>query len=124
MVQVLAERHNSLARLTRAERESERQLRAALIRVGGYLGLDERSVIRFSETITGRAWCRCGAAQVVEVGERLLDIAVALKGEHQPAVAATRRPRAIGVPLPTVGAINTGQLSGPADSNRRRGGED
>ena len=124
MVQILAERRNSLARLTRAERESERQLRAALIRVGGYLGLDERIVIRFSETITGRAWSRCGAAQVVEVGKCLLDIALALKCEHQPAVAATRRPKAIGVPLPTAAAVNTGQLSGPVDSDLRRGGED
>src|SRR5579859_5124024 len=83
MVQILAERTDSLARLTRAERESERQLRAAFIRVGGYLGLEERIVIRFSETITGRAWSRCGAAQVVEVGKCLLDIAAALKCEHR-----------------------------------------
>ena len=124
MVQILAKRNNSLARLTRAERESERQLRAALIRVGGYLGLDERTVIRFSEIITGRAWSRCGAAQVVEVGKCLLDIAVALKCEHQPAVPATPGPRAIGVPLATVAPINTRQLSGPVDSDRRRGGGD
>ena len=82
MVQILEERKDSLVRLTRAERGSERQLRAALIRVGGYLGLDERTVIRCSEIITGRAWSRCGAAQVVEVGKCLLDIALALKGEH------------------------------------------
>ena len=124
MVQILAERKNSLARLGRAEQESERQLRAALIQVGGYLGLDERIVIRFSETITGRAWSRCGAAQVIEVGNCLLDIAVALKCEHQPAVAATRRPRAIGIPFATAARRNTGQLSGPVDSNRRRGGKD
>ena len=119
MVHSLAERNNSLARLTRAERASERQLRAALIRVGGYLGLDERIVIRFSETITGRAWSRCGAAQVVEVGTCLLDIAVALKCEHQPPVAATDRPRAIGVPFPTAAAIHVSQVSRLVDSNRR-----
>lgn len=129
MVQILAEGNDSLARLTRAERESERQLRAALIRVGGYLGLHERTLIRFSETITGRAWSRCGAAQVVDIGRCLLDIAVALKCEHQAAVPATRRSRAIRVPLPTAVAKNaatksTGQLSTPADSNRRRGAED
>jgi hypothetical protein len=119
MVQILAERQNSRARLRRAERENERQLRAALIRVGGYLGLDERILLRFSETISGRAWSRCGAAQVVEIGKCLLDIAVALKCEHQPPVAATDRPRPIGVPGPMAAAINGSQLSRPVDSNRR-----
>ena len=123
MVQILAEHNSSLSRLKRAERDTDRQLRAALIRVGGYLGLHERIVIRLSETITGRAWSRCGAAQVVEIGECLLDIAVALKSEHQPAVAATRRPRTICGPLPTAVEISTGQLSGPVDSNRQRGGK-
>src|SRR5690242_2396883 len=105
MVEILAQRNDSGARLARAERESERQLRAALIGVGGYLGLNEHIVIRFSETITGRAWSRCGAAQVVEVGKCLLDIAAALRCERQPDVAVTGRPRPVG-------------------SNRRRGGED
>ena len=124
MVQILAARNDSLARLRRAERQSELELRAALIRVGGYLGLDERIFIRFSETITGRAWSRCGALQVVQVGKCLLDIAVALRCENQQAVAPTRRPGAICVSLPRAGAIDTGQLSAPADSNRGRGGED
>lgn len=90
MVQILAERNNSLARLTRAERDSERQLRAALIHIGGYLGLDERTVIRFSETMTGQAWSCCGAAQVVEVGQCLLDIALALKCEPASGGGAAR----------------------------------
>lgn len=127
MIQILAERKNAgaktLARLRCAERESESQLRAALLRVGGYLGLDERTVIRFTEIVTRRAWSRCGAAQVVEVGNCLLDIAVALKCGQQPGVEATR-PRAICVSLPTAAAINAVQLSEPVDSNRRRGGED
>ena len=123
MVQMLAEHNNSHSRLKCAEQDTDRQLRAALIRVGGYLGLDKSLVIRFSETITGRAWSRCGAAQVVEIGKRLLDLALAVKGEHQSAVGATRRPTAVCCPLSTA-AMNSGQLLRPVGSNSRRGGKD
>jgi hypothetical protein len=89
MSQILDGTMDSLIHLARVERESERQLRAALLRLGGYLDWDERAVIRFSEAITGRAWSRCGAAEVVEVGRALLDLAVAVRAGNQADAAVT-----------------------------------
>src|SRR5258708_39986038 len=54
MSQILDGTTDSLIHLARVERETERQLRAALLRLGGYLDWDERAIIRFSEAITGR----------------------------------------------------------------------
>ena len=81
MVPILAETTNSLVQLARAERESDRQLRAALLRVGSYVGLDEPTVIRFSETVTGCPWARCRGAEVVQIGKCLLDIVAAVRRE-------------------------------------------
>jgi len=88
MSQILDGTTDSLIHLARAERETERQLRAALLRLGGYLDWDERAVVRFSEAITGRRWSRCGAAEVVQVGRALLDLAVAVRtGNHTDAAS-------------------------------------
>lgn len=83
MSRVLARTTDSLVQLARVERVTARQLRAALLRLGGYLDWDERAVIRVSEAITGRPWFRCGAAEVVQVGRALLDIAVAVRAGSQ-----------------------------------------
>jgi hypothetical protein len=79
MSQILDGTTDSLVHLARVERESVRQLRAALLRLGGYLGWDERAVVRFTEGITGRPWSRCGAAEVLQVGRAFLDVAVAVR---------------------------------------------
>lgn len=89
MSQILAGTTDSLVQFARVERENERQLRAALLRLGGYLGWDERAVIRFCEAITGRSWSRCGAAEVLQVGRALLDVAVAIRAGNGTDVAAT-----------------------------------
>ena len=83
MSQILAGTTDSLIHLAHVERATERQLRAALLRLGGYVDWDERAVIRFSEAITGRPWSRCGAAEVVQVGRALLDVAVAVRAGNR-----------------------------------------
>jgi hypothetical protein len=89
MGQILDGTTDSLIRLARAERESTRQLRTALLRLGTYLEWDERAVIRLSEAVTGRAWSRCGAAEVVQVARALLDLAVAVRAGNQADAAVT-----------------------------------
>ena len=36
-----------------------RRLRAGVFRLGGYLGLDTRAVVRFGEAISGQRWRQC-----------------------------------------------------------------
>jgi hypothetical protein len=43
------------------------RLRAGVFRLGGFVGLDTRSVLRFSEVISGRRWRRCGSADLEQV---------------------------------------------------------
>ena len=66
-------------RLESAERECGRQLREALLEVGTHLGWDHQTVVRISESVTGRPWRRCGADEVVRVARVLLEVAVALR---------------------------------------------
>jgi hypothetical protein len=65
--------------LARVEHASRRQLREALLEVGGHLGWDHHTVVCISETITGRPWQRCGGDDVVRVARVLLEIATALR---------------------------------------------
>ncbi len=41
-----------------------RRLRAGVFRLGSYLGLDTRAVVRFSEVISGQRWRRCCRADL------------------------------------------------------------
>ena len=41
-----------------------RCLRNGILRVGGQLGFDTRTVVRFSEIISGRRWRRCARADL------------------------------------------------------------
>jgi hypothetical protein len=113
---------DSLIHLARVERETERQLRAALLRIGGYLDWDQRAVIRFSETITGRPWSRCGAAEVVQVGRALLDVAVAVRAGNQADTALT--PGQTAKQRSTVRAANgTCASCSPVEIRRGDGGD-
>jgi hypothetical protein len=44
-----------------------RRLRASVFRLGSFVGLDTRAVVRFSEVISGRRWRRCGSADLERV---------------------------------------------------------
>ncbi|HEY1296979.1 MAG TPA: hypothetical protein VGJ60_28215 [Chloroflexota bacterium] len=70
----MAERHVEVV-----ERTTGRQLREALLEVGTHLGWDHQTVVRISETVTGRVWQRCGADDVVRVARVLLEVAAALR---------------------------------------------
>jgi hypothetical protein len=61
------------------ERATGRQLREALLEVGTHLGWDHQTVVRISETVTGRAWQRCGADDIVRVARVLVEVAAALR---------------------------------------------
>jgi hypothetical protein len=69
-----AERQHS-----RVEDASRRELREGLLEVGRRLGWDQHTVIRVSETITGRPWLRSGDDDVLRVARVLLEIATALR---------------------------------------------
>src|SRR5437773_9744007 len=71
---IMAESH-----LEVVERTTGRQLREALLEVGTHLGWDHQTVVRISETVTGRVWQRCGADDVVRVARVLLEVAAALR---------------------------------------------
>lgn len=80
----------------RAASDGDRQWRATLLQAGRCLGLEERLVVHFSETVTGRPWRRCGAAEVAHIGEALLDIALAVRAGHPTPSATTPGP--VGAP--------------------------
>ena len=61
------------------ERVTGRQLREALLEVGTHLGWDHQTVICISETVTGRAWQRCRADDIIRVAKVLLEVASALR---------------------------------------------
>jgi hypothetical protein len=85
--QVVADRQ-----LERVERATGRQLREALLEVGTHLGWDHQAVVRISETVTGRAWQRCRADDVIRVAKVLLEVAAALRSANRVrAVRAVRR---------------------------------
>ena len=65
------------------ERVTGRQLREALLEVGTHLGWDHQTVICISETVTGRAWQRCRADDVIRVARVLLEVASALRSASQ-----------------------------------------
>lgn len=50
-----------------------RRLQAGVFRPGGYLGMDTRAVVRFSETTSGKRWKRCRPPDLERlVAERLV----------------------------------------------------
>lgn len=59
----------SLDPTTPGARAGQPALRAAVLRLGGLLGLERREVIAFAEALAGRPWRRCGRAEC----ERILD---------------------------------------------------
>jgi UDP-3-O-acyl-N-acetylglucosamine deacetylase len=67
------------SQLEAVERTTGRQLREALLGVGIHLGWDQQTVVRISETVTGRVWQQCGADDVVRVARVLLEVAAALR---------------------------------------------
>jgi hypothetical protein len=46
-----------------------------VFRLGGFLGLDTRGVVRFSEVISGRRWRQCGTADLELVVADLAQLA-------------------------------------------------
>jgi len=79
MTDTSGERIMAEGRLEFVERTTGRQLREALLEVGTHLGWDHQTVVHISETVTGRAWQRCGPGDVVRVARVLLEVAVALR---------------------------------------------
>ena len=43
------------------------RLRLGVFQLGGYLGLETKAVVRFSEAISGQRWRRCGIAELEQV---------------------------------------------------------
>jgi hypothetical protein len=58
-----------------ADQVEVRRLRAGVFRLGGYLGLDTRAVVRFSETISGKRWKRCSPADLERVAADFAQVA-------------------------------------------------
>jgi hypothetical protein len=56
-----------------------RRLRAGVFRLGGFLGLDTRGVVRFSEVISGRRWRQCGTGDLELVVADLAQLATRAK---------------------------------------------
>src|SRR5713226_500003 len=52
-----------------------RRLRAGVFRLGGYLGFDTQTVVRFSEAISGQRWRRCRRADLEQVAADSTQIA-------------------------------------------------
>jgi hypothetical protein len=75
------------------ERATGHQLREALLEVGTHLGWDHQTVVRISETVTGRAWQRCGADDIVRVAKVLLEVAAALRSASRVRAAPAVRRR-------------------------------
>jgi hypothetical protein len=57
------------------EQADVRRLRAGVLRLGGYLGWDSKRVVRFSETVTGRRWRRCGRGELEQVVQTFGEVA-------------------------------------------------
>ena len=72
------------SQLVLVERAHQQQLREALVEVGTHLGWDRQTVMRLSETITGRPWRQCGADDVLRVATVLLEVAAALRSACEP----------------------------------------
>jgi len=53
-----------------------RRLRSGVFRLGSFVGLDTRAVVRFSEAITGRRWRRCGSADLELVAVDFVQLAI------------------------------------------------
>ena len=60
-------RSEPLQRRAAPGRVELRRLRTGVFRLGSFVGLDTRAVVRFSEVITGRRWRRCGGADLEQV---------------------------------------------------------
>ncbi len=52
-----------------------RRLRSGVFRLGGYLGFDTQTVVRFSEAISGQRWRRCRRADLEQVAADCAQIA-------------------------------------------------
>jgi hypothetical protein len=65
-----------------------RCLRIGIFRVGGQLGFDTRTVVRFSEVISGRRWRRCAGADLERVVADLGQLAIRVQGRNDEAKTA------------------------------------
>ena len=52
-----------------------RRLRNGVFRLGSFVGLDTRAVVRFTEVISGRRWRRCGSADLEQVAADFAQLA-------------------------------------------------
>ena len=70
------------------EKVHMRCLRNGILRVGGQLGFDTRTVVRFSEIISGRRWRRCARADLERVVADLGQLAIRVHGRNDEANTA------------------------------------
>jgi hypothetical protein len=71
-----------------------RRLRAGVLRLGGELGFDTRTVVRFSEAISGQRWRRCHRSDLERVVADFEQLARRIRAARQLAAArwAVRQP--------------------------------
>ena len=65
-----------------------RRLRNGILRVGGQLGFDTRTVVRFTEMISGQRWRRCARADLERVVADLGQLAIRVQGRDDEANTA------------------------------------
>jgi hypothetical protein len=51
------------------------RLRGGVLRLGGYLGLDTRAVVRLGEAISGERWRRCRSVDLEQVAAEFAELA-------------------------------------------------
>jgi hypothetical protein len=62
-----------------ADRALQRELRAAIVRLGARIGLDARQVARFTWLVSGRTLARCGCADLERVLFAYLQLALCVR---------------------------------------------
>ncbi len=65
-----------------------RRLRIGVFRLGSFVGLDTRAVVRYTEVISGRRWRRCGSTDL----EQAVADFVQLANRHEANPRSDARP--------------------------------
>ena len=69
------------------------RLRAAVLRLGGFLGWQPREVIAFAEAVTNQPWRRCGPADFEAVLEEYSSLLRAIHDKAERRAAGRERAR-------------------------------
>jgi hypothetical protein len=83
---------------TDRDRAARRQLRAGVLRLGGYLGWDRQKVVRFSEATAGRPWRRCDRTALLQVLGAFAEVAAHVRAAgHMTPIGGSADPELAGV---------------------------